>query len=62
MKLKTKILIFFVAVLIAFFGFNLLSSNAAIDLVKSGKKAGNTPLSRGMAENSGMNYTISVIG
>lgn len=62
MKLRTKILIFLISVLIAFAGFNLISSSDAVDLVKSGKKAGHAPMSTGMAENSGINHTVSVIG
>jgi hypothetical protein len=36
MKFKTKAVIFVVAVLLTFFGFNLITSPAAVDMVKIG--------------------------
>lgn len=37
MKLKTKAAILVVAVLLTFLGFNLITSPAAVDMVKIGK-------------------------
>ncbi|MBN1273711.1 MAG: hypothetical protein JXB26_15700 [Candidatus Aminicenantes bacterium] len=40
MKLKTKILIFTAAVLLSFVLFSLISSPTAVEMVKTGKRAG----------------------
>lgn len=40
MSIKIKIAIFLVAVLLTFFGFNMIASSGADDLIKVGKKAG----------------------
>jgi heme/copper-type cytochrome/quinol oxidase subunit 4 len=37
MKIKTKAVIFIVAVLLTFIGFNLMTSPAAVDMVKVAK-------------------------
>jgi hypothetical protein len=37
MKLKTKAAILVAAVLLTFFGFNLITSPAAVDMIKIGK-------------------------
>ncbi|UCE42455.1 MAG: hypothetical protein JSV17_05725 [Candidatus Aminicenantes bacterium] len=37
MKFKTKAVILVVAVLLTFFGFNLITSPAAVEMVKIGK-------------------------
>lgn len=39
MKLKTKLAILLVAVLLTVFGFNLITSPAAVDMIKIGKLA-----------------------
>jgi len=39
MKFKTKVAIFLVAVLLTFLGFNLITSPAAVDMLKVGKLA-----------------------
>lgn len=39
MKLKTKVAIFTVAVLLTFFGFNMIASSS-VDMIKVGKEAG----------------------
>ena len=39
MKFKTKVAIFVVAVLLTFLGFNMITSPAAVDMVKIGKLA-----------------------
>lgn len=40
MSIKTKITIFIAAVLLTFFGFNMIASSGAADMIKVGKKAG----------------------
>lgn len=40
MKIGTKLLIIMAAMLLTFFGFNLIASSGAVDLVKVGKQAG----------------------
>lgn len=37
MKLKTKVAILIVAVLLTFIGFNLMTSTAAVDMIKIAK-------------------------
>jgi len=39
MKLKTKVAIFMAAVLLTFFGFNMIASTS-VDMIKVGKEAG----------------------
>lgn len=39
MRFKTKVAIFMAAVLITFFGFNMIASSS-VDLIKVGKEAG----------------------
>jgi hypothetical protein len=39
MKFKTKVAIFVAAVLLTFLGFNMITSPAAVDMVKMGKLA-----------------------
>ena len=39
MKFKTKVAILLVAVLLTVFGFNLITSPAAVDMIKTGKLA-----------------------
>lgn len=40
MNFKMKVAIFLLATLISLFGFNLIASSSAIDMLKTGKKAG----------------------
>ena len=40
MNFRKKVAVFLIAVLITFFGFNLIASLGAADLVKLGKKYG----------------------
>lgn len=40
MKFKMKVAIFLMATLITLFGFNLIASSSALDMLKMGKKAG----------------------
>lgn len=50
MKFKTKVAIFTLAVLLTFIGFNLMTSSAAVDLVKVGNKAGYEIISNVLAQ------------
>ncbi len=51
MKLKTKIALVILATLITLVGFNLVLSPGALELLKAGRAA-----------QTGMHYTITVIG
>ncbi len=50
MKLRTKITVFMIAVMLTFIGFNLMTSSAAVDLMKIGKKAGYDIISNVLAK------------
>ena len=49
MKTKQKLVIVVAAVLLTFFGFSLLAA-PAVDLIKTGKDAGNLPLAEFVAQ------------
>lgn len=50
MKFKTKAAIFLLAVMFTFIGFNLMTSSAAVDLIKVGNKAGYEIISNVLAQ------------
>ncbi len=50
MRFREKVAIFAAAVLLTFFGFNLIASSPAVDIIKVGKLAGNEIIANVLAK------------
>jgi transcriptional regulator GlxA family with amidase domain len=50
MRLRTKLSIFLTAVILTFFGFNLIAFSPAVDLLRIAKKAGNEIIANVLAQ------------
>lgn len=60
MKLKTKVVIFMAAVLLTFFGFNMIASTS-VDMLKIGKEAGYEFISNTIAKADMASHHSSLI-
>lgn len=61
MRFRTKIAILLVSVLLTFFGFNMIASSGALDIIKVGKQAGYEIIANVLAKAEASNHRSSLL-